>query len=138
LPNNPPVAVLNADIDHEDAPLTVNFDASASHDPDSIDTIASYTFNFGDGGNDVTQTSPTISHVFNSTGEYVVRLTVTDSRGKQSANTATFIVSVEPPLTAVVSRMTHGSIATPFDINLPLTGTRGVECWKIAFKIGSL
>jgi hypothetical protein len=30
--------------------------------------------------------------------------------------------------TSVVSRMTHGSITTPFDINLPLTGTRGVEC----------
>jgi len=32
--------------------------------------------------------------------------------------------------TSVVSRMTHGSITTPpyFDIDLPLTGTRGVEC----------
>jgi hypothetical protein len=32
--------------------------------------------------------------------------------------------------TSVVSRMTHGSITTPpfFDIKLPLTGTRGVEC----------
>jgi hypothetical protein len=28
----------------------------------------------------------------------------------------------------VVSRMTHGSIMPPFDINLPFTGTRGVEC----------
>jgi hypothetical protein len=32
-----------------------------------------------------------------------------------------------PPLTGVVSRMTHGS-AGSLDINLPLTGTRGVEC----------
>ena len=29
--------------------------------------------------------------------------------------------------TSVVSRMTHGSTGT-FDVNLPLTGTRGVEC----------
>jgi len=128
LPDIPPLAVLNADVDHGDAPLTVNFDASASHENDNIDTIASYTFNFGDGGDDVTQSSPFISHVFNTTGEYVVRLVVTDSRGNQSSNTAMFIVSVEPPLTAVVSRMTHGGIATPFDINLPLTGKRGVEC----------
>jgi PKD repeat protein len=126
LPNNPPLAVLNANVDQGDAPLTVNFDASASRDPDPIDTVASYTFNFGDGGDDVTQSSPTISHVFNSTGEYVVRLVVTDSRGTQSSNTATFIVSVEPPVTAVVSRKTQG--AGTFDINLPLTGTRGVEC----------
>jgi hypothetical protein len=35
---------------------------------------------------------------------------------------------VRPP--SVVSRMIHGSITTPpyFDIDLPLTGTRGVEC----------
>ncbi len=33
-----------------------------------------------------------------------------------------------PPLTSVGSRMTHGSITPPFDISLPLTGTRGVEC----------
>jgi astacin len=28
----------------------------------------------------------------------------------------------------VVSRMTHGTITPPFEVNLPLTGTRGVEC----------
>jgi PKD repeat protein len=128
LPDTPPLAVLNADVSQGDAPLTVNFDASASHETDTIDTVASYTFNFGDGGNDVTQSSPFISHVFNTTGEYVVRLVVTDSRGNQSSNTATFIVSVEPPVTAVESWMTHGSATTPFKVNLPLTGTRGVEC----------
>src|SRR5207248_3523383 len=41
LTNNPPVAVLNANTDTGTAPLTVNFDASASQDPDSIDTVAS-------------------------------------------------------------------------------------------------
>jgi hypothetical protein len=38
-----------------------------------------------------------------------------------------------PPLTGVVSRMTHGSGAGTFDINLPLIGTRGVECRSSAF-----
>jgi hypothetical protein len=28
----------------------------------------------------------------------------------------------------VVSRMTHGGITPPFDINLPFTGNRGIEC----------
>jgi hypothetical protein len=32
-----------------------------------------------------------------------------------------------PPLTGVVSRKVHGSAGT-FDINLPLIGTRGIEC----------
>jgi PKD repeat protein len=127
LLNTPPLAVLNANVDHGDAPLTVNFDASASLDPDTIDHIASYTFNFNDGGDDVTQSTPTISHTFTDSGEYTVRLVVTDSRGKVSSNTATFILEVEPPLTGVVSRKTHGS-AGNFDINLPLTGTPGIEC----------
>src|SRR5207248_10086140 len=30
--------------------------------------------------------------------------------------------------TSVVSRMTHGSITTPFDMNLPFAGARAVEC----------
>src|SRR5207237_7688750 len=32
-----------------------------------------------------------------------------------------------PPLASVVTRKVHGGAGT-FDINLPLTGTRGVEC----------
>jgi PKD repeat protein len=129
LPDNPPVAVLSANVDHGDSPLTVNFDASASNDTDGIDQIASYTFNFNDGGNDVTQSTPTISHTFNASGEYIVRLVVTDSRGKQSSNTASLIVSVDPilALTSIGSRETHGS-AGPFDIDLPLTSTAGIEC----------
>ena len=127
LPNNPPLAVLNADVGEGVAPLTVNFDGSASSDPDSIDTIASYTFNFGDGGDDVTQSTPTISHNFSEPGEYFVRLVVTDSRGLQSANTATFILEVESSYSGVVSRKAHGT-AGMFDIDLPLSGIPGIEC----------
>jgi uncharacterized repeat protein (TIGR01451 family) len=49
-----------------------------------------------------------------------------------SNNTATATTTVSPVVpTSVVSRMFHGSITTPFDINLPLpvgTSPRGVEC----------
>jgi hypothetical protein len=95
LPNTAPVAVITADTDHGAQPLTVNFSGSGSYDADSIDSIASYTFNFGDGGDDVTQTSPNISHTFLDAGEYITRLVVTDSRGKVSSNTAQFHVEVD-------------------------------------------
>jgi PKD repeat protein len=127
LPNNPPLAALTANVDQGVVPLQVNFDASASSDPDAIDHIASYTFNFNDGNNDVTQASPTISHTFSQTGEYTVRLVVTDSRGKQSSNTATFSVDVIPPLSTIASRKVHGT-AGPFDVPLPINGTAGIEC----------
>jgi PKD repeat protein len=105
----------------------VNFNAGASSDADAIDSIASYTFNFGDGGDDVTQASPTISHTFADAGQYIVRGVVTDSRGVQSSNTARVIVNVDPPVTGIVSRKTHG-IAGAFDVPLPITGNAGIEC----------
>src|SRR5205809_2630653 len=94
-PNNPPIAVLTASPSSGRPPLTVNFDDSGSYDPDTApppDTIASYTFNFGDGSAAVTRTTPTISHRYQHAGTYAARLTVTDSRGLQSANTATVVI----------------------------------------------
>jgi hypothetical protein len=94
-PNNPPIAVLTASPTSGRPPLTVNFDGSGSYDPDTApppDTIASYTFNFGDGSPAVTQSTPTISHRYHNAGNYAARLSVTDSRGLQSANTATVVL----------------------------------------------
>lgn len=94
LPNDPPVARLSADSDGGQKSLTVTFDASASSDPDAGDTIATYTFNWGDGSDDVVQSSPVISHTFDTEGLYAVKLVVTDSRGKGSLNTAQHLVQV--------------------------------------------
>jgi PKD repeat protein len=129
LPNTAPIARLTAD--HEDGtqPLTVHFDGSASSDADSIDQVVDYIFNFGDGSDDVDNgNNPMITRTFTEPGEYIVRLVVKDSRGKISSNTAAFIVEVESPVTGVVSRRMHGTISTPFDIDLPLGGTAGEEC----------
>ena len=109
-PNAAPTAVLTATPTSGTAPLTVNFDGSGSYDPDTApppDTIASYTFNFGDGSAAVTQSTPTISHTYNAAGNYAARLTVTDSRGAVSTNTAQVVISVtasQPDL--VVSALT--------------------------------
>lgn len=69
-------------------PLTVNFDASASSNPQSCNTIASYTLDFGDGSSTVTQSSPAFGHTYNNAGDYSARLTVTDSAGHVSTNPA--------------------------------------------------
>lgn len=97
LPNTAPLALLTANTDEGFQPLTVQFDASGSFDYDSIDTISKYTFNFGDGSDDVNQTTPMIQHTFVDAGEYIVRLVVSDSRGKVSSNTAQFKVDVKQP-----------------------------------------
>jgi PKD repeat protein len=96
-PNTAPTAVLTATPTSGTAPLAVRFDGSGSFDPDTApppDTIASYTFTFGDGSAAVTQSTPTISHTYNATGNYGATLSVTDSRGALSTNTAEVIIMV--------------------------------------------
>jgi hypothetical protein len=97
--NSPPVAALTASPTSGTAPLTVNFNGSGSSDPDPGDSIASYTFAFGDGSPAVTQASPTISHTYNAAGLYLASLTVTDSHGTQSTNVATVSIQANaaPP-----------------------------------------
>jgi hypothetical protein len=90
-PNTAPVAALDADPVSGAAPLTVNFDASASSDPDTDpppDTIVSFTFTFGDGSSPVTQATPMIQHTYNIPGDYRATVRVVDSRGKPSENAA--------------------------------------------------
>ena len=130
-----PLAVLTANPLTGNAPLTVSFNGSASFEPfGACGTINSYTLDFGDGSNPVTQSTPTFNHTYNNPGDYPASLTVRDSIGHNSTNAAEaeiHVGSINPPALAtaspVVSRMTHGS-AGAFDVNLPLTGPRGVEC----------
>src|SRR5438874_7695767 len=76
--NRLPVASLSASPTQGTAPLTVSFDGSASTDADG--SVVSYTFSFGDGSADVTQSSPTIQHTYNNAGDYFATLTVKDRK----------------------------------------------------------
>lgn len=62
------------------------FDASASSSPDGF--IQSYAWDFGDGNTAVTS-SPTIFHVYMSSGSFTVTLTVTNSQGTSTVQTFT-------------------------------------------------
>jgi hypothetical protein len=104
--NNCPLAALSASPTSGNAPLTVNFNGASSSDPDTGDSVASYTFTFGDGSPPVTCPSDlsctgtgTTSHTYNSPGDYNATLRVTDSRGLASCNTAQVVISVSgsPP-----------------------------------------
>lgn len=129
-PNTAPTAVLTATPTSGAPPLEVSFNGSGSSDAE--DTIASYTFRFGDGSPAVTIMSPAppaAVHTYNAEGTYRATLQVADSRGKVSINIAEQIITVGETvsgLTSVVSRKTHGA-AGEFDVPLPTSGTRGVE-----------
>lgn len=114
-------------------PLAIQFDASGSRDPDAGDSIASYTFDFGDGSTAVTQSSPTVQHTYQSNGNFRATVTVKDSRGLVSSNVAGVNIVVNLPLTRVVSEKTHGSVTPAFDVILfdPIArpdGTGEIEC----------
>ncbi|PYJ86683.1 MAG: hypothetical protein DME70_07730 [Verrucomicrobia bacterium] len=103
-PNLPPVAALTASPQEGSAPLTVGFSGAGSSDPDPGDSVASYTFNFGDGSASVTQSTPTISHTYNAPGSYPARLTVKDSHGLASVNTAQIVIGVDAILRNISTR----------------------------------
>ena len=91
-PNLPPVASFTvAQIVGE----WVQFDASASFDPDG--SIASYQWNYGDGGTGV---GPTPWHQFTSGGSFLVTLTIVDDDGLSSTATQPITVgqAQQPPV----------------------------------------
>jgi PKD repeat protein len=115
--NQPPLAVLSASPRQGSAPLNVAFDASGSSDPDAGDAIASYTFSFGDGSPDVTQSSPTINHTYRHGGAFFATCTVTDTQGEISANVASLVIKTGAQLVNISTRL-----RTQTGDNIPIAG----------------
>jgi uncharacterized delta-60 repeat protein len=82
----------------------VAFDGSSSSDLDG--TIASYSWDFGDGAS---ASGASASHTYSEDGTYAVRLTVTDDKGVPSSTTQSLTVmpddSLNPALRATISRL---------------------------------
>lgn len=129
--DRPPVAQLTATPLTGNAPLMVSFSAAGSTEPLACATINSYTLDFGDGSAAVTQSTSDFSHTYTKPGAYPARLTVSDTAGQASSNLAQAVITVgsaaAPQLAGAVSRLSHGTAGT-FDIDLPLSGSPGIEC----------
>ncbi len=81
--NRAPTAVMAAPDPANAPPGTLfSFSGTGSTDPDAGDSIATYSWNFGDG---FTASGSTVTHAYATAGTYAVTLTVVDSRGKASA-----------------------------------------------------
>ncbi len=79
LVSDPPVASFSMTPERGVAPLTVQFDASASRDPDG--SIVLYSWDFGD---DTTGKGKTTAHTYDEDGDYTVMLEVIDNAGINS------------------------------------------------------
>ena len=110
--NQPPTATASATPISGLAPLAVVFTGSGS-DPDG--TISSYAWTFGDGLNASVQNP---SHTYQTAGNFIARLTVTDNGGATGSSTVTISVSTagnQPP--------TASASATPLSGTAPLLVT---------------
>ncbi|MCP4047984.1 MAG: PKD domain-containing protein, partial [Gammaproteobacteria bacterium] len=94
--NKAPIAMASADFTSGTAPLTVSFDSIGSNDPDApYGMITGYSWDFGDGASSNTASA---SHTFNSTGIFIVTLTVTDDFGDSGTDTITINVLQSPTI----------------------------------------
>lgn len=89
-PNRAPVAVIRTDMTQAAVGQAVTFMALASYDPDG--KIIRYYWDLGDGSSALART---VLHSFNEAGDYIISLTVTDSRGARSSASTSLRV-VEP------------------------------------------
>ncbi len=79
--------------------LVVNVDGTGSTDSDG--TVASYGWDFGDGGS---AAGATASHTYAAAGQYTITLTVTDNAGATgAASTAVTVTAPGPPGQTVVT-----------------------------------
>ena len=109
-PNDLPIANFTFNPTTGEAPLQVNFNASASMDPDG--TIENYAWDFGDGNNG---TGITPTHTYTQGGTYTISLAVTDNRGETGTFSRQIVVA--PGNQSPVARYT----ATPITGEAPLT-----------------
>jgi peptidoglycan/xylan/chitin deacetylase (PgdA/CDA1 family)/PKD repeat protein len=99
--NQPPAAVFTSSAVN----LAASFDGSGSTDPDG--TVASYSWDFGDGSTPGTGAKP--SHTYAAAGTYQVKLTVTDNLG--AIGSVTHPVTVTAPATATAPATPTGVAA---------------------------
>ncbi|MCB1187578.1 PKD domain-containing protein [bacterium] len=95
--NAAPSAALVADVTSGTAPLTVEFDASGSSDPDG--NIVRYLWDWdGNGGFDEQSISPVVTHIYTSGGSFSASVVVEDSDGERSTSTPVEISVNSAPL----------------------------------------
>jgi len=121
--NQPPTATFTTSSTSGHTPLQLQFDATASTDPDG--TIASYSWDFGDG---TTDSGPTVTHTYNQPGVYMTLLKVTDNNGaigyaSSMPLTVTVPVTTPVPPTPTPSGTSIPPTATPTGTSVPPTAT---------------
>ncbi|MCU0223270.1 MAG: PKD domain-containing protein [Acidobacteria bacterium] len=119
-----PVAVASAAPAGGDVPLGVSFSSAGSGDLDG--TLASYAWDFGDGG---TATEPNPTHVYAAGGPFLATLTVADTAGART--TQEVLIDARTPNVAPVAHASSNiaSGQAPLDVVFSATGSYDPDGW---------
>lgn len=129
--NQPPLVIITADPRSGESPLTVNFDGSASTDPDGDDL--SFSWDFGDGTRD---TGALVAHTYVNEGSYSATLTVSDGI-LTSSETFIILVGTGPennPPVAILSASPLSGIV-PLEVNFDATGSTDPEGDELSYTL---
>ncbi|WP_205859598.1 ThuA domain-containing protein [Phycicoccus flavus] len=133
--NRAPIAKASATPTSGAAPLTVEFDATGSRDPDG--TAVTYAWDFdGDGTTD--STDVTTSHTYTEVGDYTARLTVTDADGRTAVSNLDIVVGNTAPTVEIVAPVDGGffefgdTIAYEVKVTDPEDGE--IDCDKVVVQ----
>jgi glucose/arabinose dehydrogenase/PKD repeat protein len=130
--NRTPAVHAETDVDSGPLPLTVNFDASRSTDPDGDALTYSWDFD-GDGTPDASGVR--VSHTFATAGNHAVRLTVTDANGASAVANLSIVAGNTRPTVTIESPVdgTFSEFGTPIPFKVKVTDPEDgvVDCTKV-------
>ncbi|MFC1926726.1 PKD domain-containing protein, partial [Chloroflexota bacterium] len=118
-------ADFTADPTSGTAPLEVQFTDQ------SVGTIDSWDWDFGDGG---TSTEQSPSHIYNDNGIYTVSLSVTGPADSDTETKTDYIAVYEVPVTEFTATPTSG--VTPLEVQFTDQSTGNVVSWEWDFGDG--
>jgi glucose/arabinose dehydrogenase len=135
--NRRPTIKATADKDSGATPLTVTFDATGSIDPDGDELTYSWDWT-NDGTADATGAK--VSHTYPTAGEYVARLTVTDSKGASSVQNFPVTVGNTRPVVKIVSPADGDprELGQPINYRVSVSDVEdgaAVDCTKVALTV---
>ncbi len=133
--NQSPLAVLTPDVTSGLAPLTVNFDASESSDPDGTIVLYDWDLN-GDGTFERSTTVPTSSYTYNNAGVYEAKLRITDDGGSFAEDSVSITVTTPgqnlPPTAVLQANPRSGD--PPLMVQFDASGSDDTDGFIILYE----
>lgn len=120
------------DADGMQGALAREFDASGSSDPDGA--ISTYRWEFGDGA---TGEGVTLTHTYDRSGRYSVRLTVIDDRGGEASLRQSVLVNSLPVAGFTFEENANNALRFDFDATSSFDADGGIVSFDWDFGDGS-